>query len=511
VNEKSVYQNSLIIATARISSMGLSLVLIPVLIQTLGLVGFAVWEQLTLFQAISSTFQGVISGTIIWKVSHHFGRRDFRSICRMARIGQFVALAVTLVGAIVLICFKTQIVAKLSIPPEYVASIYKMVVLAGSLVLLGGVNEVLNAVLVGVHQSGAAAIGASCGIIIQNVTGLLLVRQGWGIESLAYGILANFIWTSAFFRIACHKHLGNYGLVPAFPTWNEIVDCHRYGTFLLLGAISMFLREQLDKLVLATLGTAQLVAAYSVASRLAATILMLCSFLYVPVISAAGSLAARGDHSALGELFAKLTWSNAWLVLFFGALLAAAGEASVVLWVGKSVEGTLWFLTLLLIGNAFATVFSGMPSSIFKGTGDIRWELKYIGISVGLNLLLKLILIPSTGPAWAIVASVTSWSVSSLVFFRDAVRFLRLGCGLFKRTWLIIAVAGCSVILTRIIYLNQPSVINRSEAFVRVVSTSSVIVLCFVAAHILFRGWGAAKLIPCAPKSNNAFGKQAGH
>jgi O-antigen/teichoic acid export membrane protein len=186
------------------------------------------------------------------------------------------------------------------------------------------------------------------------------------------------------------------------------------------------LNSQMDLLMLGLLAGAKAVAFYSAADRGAGLIAF-------PVLAATASLtpAFAGLHAAgdRGRLQVLVTKSAQ------GMLLGATGIALCL------IVGRIWYLRLfgpgfvpaqnvllILSAGQWVNAAAGAVASLLLMTGYARDVALGLGLSVGVNFLLNLVLIPRWGAAGAAVAV----SVSTVLWNVVLAGFVRRRLGLFS-------------------------------------------------------------------------------
>jgi O-antigen/teichoic acid export membrane protein len=176
------------------------------------------------------------------------------------------------------------------------------------------------------------------------------------------------------------------------------------------------LRDSTDKFVLASVGNTLWTAWFGLASRLAGLTLMVCSFFYVPLVSAVAALAARDDWAGVRRIYANTMILMPFLAGAFVVLVASTYDRLLMIWIKQSVPQVGPILFILLTGNIIAIVLTGVGSSLCKGIGKVSIETTYIVICVAANVVLKLTLTPWLGPIGSVLSSAGSWALGSIVF-----------------------------------------------------------------------------------------------
>ncbi len=284
------------------------------------------------------------------------------------------------------------------------------------LMVLGSVNEVMAALIQGFQRAGRSTLIQASSTICNSVTVIICLLLGLGFWSLLIGFGVGFITYGSWLYVTARRIFGSFSLVPLVPSKAVLLGTKAYASFMLLGAVSMALRDQTDKIVLSSVASPVWTGYFSIASRLGGLLLMICSFVYVPTIAAAGALQSRGDWPGVQRLYTDIMTVMALVVGLSGALLIGLHDRLLVLWIGKPLPEVGILLYFIIAGNAAAVLFTGVGSSVCKGIGIIRIETTYILVGLVLNIILKFILVPWIGGIGTVVSSAGSWILSSVLF-----------------------------------------------------------------------------------------------
>jgi O-antigen/teichoic acid export membrane protein len=185
---------------------------------------------------------------------------------------------------------------------------------------------------------------------------------------------------------------------------------------MLTGYVSAALRDQTDKVILASLASMTWVGYYSIAARLASLVMELVRFFYLPMLTAVGALDAVGDWSGIRQLYQRMMAIVSGLT---GAVVVVVGGLSgplVVLWIGHPIPQVTPLVLLLLTGTASAVMLTGPGTALCRGVGKVGIETTYVAVNLLLNLVVTVVLVMSIGPIGTVIASGTTWALSAVLF-----------------------------------------------------------------------------------------------
>jgi O-antigen/teichoic acid export membrane protein len=190
----------------------------------------------------------------------------------------------------------------------------------------------------------------------------------------------------------------------------------RYSGLMAVGSIAGALRDQTDKIVLASLASPAWVAYYGIAARLCSLVMEIISFFYFPIMTAAGALNAMKDWDGVRHLYSRLMATVSIATGLIVIMVAGLADRLVILWLGRPIPEVTPLLWLLITGTASAAILTGPGTAICRGCGRVGIETTYLAFNLILNLILTILLVVLIGPIGTAVATGTTWAVSSILF-----------------------------------------------------------------------------------------------
>ena len=407
--------NSKLIIAARVVTASLSLATIPVLVSRLGVEGYGIWEALLALATLSSVFQLAISGTLVWRVSEAYGRGDSAEIRRLARLGAGASLTLFALLWPVAWFLREPVVAFLGIPAEtrdVAAAMFPIVV---GLVLLGGLSGTLESIVSGCQRTGLVNVVGAAAQILNYTVVIIVVVLGGGLWSLAAGQAVALVGRFVGAWVATRASFGRISLVPIAPTRTD-VSLARYSGLLMVGSVASALRDQTDKVILASLASPAWVAYYGIAARLSGLVMEIIGFVYFPILTSVGALNAMGDWDGVRRMYSRLMAIVSIVCGLVVVVVAGLADRIIILWLGHPIPEATLLLWLLITGSASAVMLTGPGTAICRGAGRPGIETTYLTLNLILNLVLTISLVLIIGPIGTAVATGTTWAVSSVVF-----------------------------------------------------------------------------------------------
>jgi O-antigen/teichoic acid export membrane protein len=413
---KQLFINSGLLGASRVLSTCTSLVTVPVVLSRLGLKGYGSWEALMAIATLVMVFQTTINGTLVWKMSGAYGNGDLGGIRRLTGVGIAVVLGMFVLITPLAWAMRYQLVALSNIPPLYRDAGLWVIPILVSQTTVGALGETFAAVLIAHQLAGISTLIQTAALMANSGFVVIGLLHGWHVWSLLLGNTVGVVAGIAGQYVTVVKICGTASVQPCLPSWDESKPLLRFAGFLALGQISIALRDSTDKLVLASVGSTVWTAWFGLASRLANLALVVCSFFYVPLVSAVAALAAQGDWVGVRRIYANTMIVMPFLAGAFVVLVASTYDRLLMVWIGHSVPQVGPILFILLFGNITAVVLTGVGSSLCKGLGRVSIETTYIVICLVMNVVLKLTLTPRLGPIGTVLSSAGSWALGSIVF-----------------------------------------------------------------------------------------------
>jgi O-antigen/teichoic acid export membrane protein len=413
---RQLFINSGLLGLSRILSTCTSLVTVPVILSRLGLGGYGSWETMMAIAALVMVFQTTINGTLVWKMSGAYGSRDLDGIRRLMGVGIGVVMSMFALITPFVWIMRYDLVGLSNIPSMYRNTALWVIPILVSQTTVGALGETFSAVLTAYQRAGITTLIQTAALMANSAFVIIGLLHGWQIWSLLLGNTVGVILGIAGQYVAVVMICHISSLRPHMPSWGEAKPLIKFAGFLAIGQISMALRDSTDKFVLASVGNTIWTAWFGLASRLASLTLMVCSFFYVPLISAIAALSARNDWAGVRRLYANTMILMPFLAGTFVVLVASTYDRLLMMWIGQSIPQVGPILFILLAGNIIAIVLTGVGSSLCKGIGKVSIETNYIIICVVANIVLKFVLTPRLGPIGTVVASASSWALGSIFF-----------------------------------------------------------------------------------------------
>lgn len=484
--EQRFLENSGLIAAARVATACLALATIPVVVSRLGMAAYGTWEALFALLSLTAVFQGALSGTLVWRVSEAFGRGDKAEIRRLTRVGAGMTVALFVLLWPLAWYLRQPAVRFLRVSMETRQLVSGMLPVVAALILLGGLSDTLEAVVSGCQRTGLVSAVSAVGLMLNYSVVIVLTILGGGLWSLVAGQATGFVVRFVGAWVATRVAYGTVSLVPLLPRRSDL-SMARYSGLLTVGYVSASLRDQTDKIILASLASPEWVGYYGIAARLSSMVMEIIRFTYFPLLTAVGALNAMGDWDGVRRLYSRLMAIVSVITGMIVVVVAGLADRLVILWIGHPIPQVTLLLWLLITGSATAAMLTGPGTAICRGCGRVGIETTYVAFNLVLNLVLTVALVLLIGPVGTAVATGSTWALSSILFLFVLHKKLDLPVEASRRagaTALLAAVVAVAVYWTSS-FLGLP--VGRHDAFVSVVLLGTASVLLYLGLLVTFR------------------------
>jgi O-antigen/teichoic acid export membrane protein len=413
--EQRFRENSGLIIGARVVTACLSLVTIPVVVSRLGVAGFGTWEALLALASFTSVFQSAISGTLVWRVSEAYGRGDVAEIRRLVRLGAGASWALFLLLWPPAWFLREPAARFLGVSTEILPLASEMFPVVAALVLLSGLSEALESAASGCQRTGLVNVVGAVAQILNYSVVIVMTFLGGGLWSLVAGQTTAFLARLAGAWMAARVSIGSVSLVPLPPRRTDLLMAS-YSGLLAVGSVTAALRDQTDKVVLASLASPTWVGYYGMAARLSGLVMEIIRFFYLPVLTAVGALNAMRDWEGIRGLYSRVMAVVSIVTGLVVVIVAGLADRIVVLWIGRAIPEVTTLLWWLLAGSASAAMLTGAGTAICRGCGRPGIETTYLAVNLALNVVLTIALVLLIGPVGTAVATGLTWALSSILF-----------------------------------------------------------------------------------------------
>lgn len=442
--------NSGTTALCRVIQAVVAIAAVPVVIAKLGLAGYGTWETILALSASTTLLMGPLTGTLLWRASMAHGSNDQIAMSRTSGIGLAIS-GLLLAFALPVFLLAHSLARMVHVPAGLVRDFLYVMPSVMLLTIAGGLVDSFAAVVDGCQRLAYSSIIRTIGQSVRYLVAIAFLYLGYGLSSLLFGFATSVLVMVIGMAILARRLCPLVGPLPVIPTRDEWKSGRKYASLLMIGYISAALRDQTDKLVFAFFASAIWVGYYAIASRMAALVMEISTFVYNPTIAAAGAMTSKGETGRIAGLYKTLM---AWVPMLSGmVLVVVVGMHSqlMYLWLGRIVPQAVPLLLMLVLANALVVALTGPGTSLCRGIGRVEIETAYVVFNLILNAVFTVVLVRLIGPFGSAIASVGSWTLGSVYFVWHLHRSVSLPVKATMKAVGIYCVAASTGVLTMLV------------------------------------------------------------
>jgi O-antigen/teichoic acid export membrane protein len=405
-----------------------NLLLTPFLIRTLGAEAYGVWAlvlSISVAQGILGFLDLGILSSVVKLVAQYRAQENIRALNGIVSAALFLFLFISSAIAILLVFARGRLVEDLfRIPNELVAIASLLLVMLAIQVVVDAIRMVMTSVLQGFQEFVLFKSFLLLHTLLYVGALMVLVYFGYGLYGLGIASLFASVVHAGCAILAARHFLEGWRLwaLPALPDVRGLVK---------LSSIILFIRIQgaifrgMDRILLGVFTSAVVVTQYDIMAKLAGLGVMCITIVSGLVFAPASESKANDNLSGLRSLCLNSTKYSLILCLPVLLVLFLFAEEILSLWVGDEYRIIANLVRLFLFHILFVAIIAS-GQNILIGADHSR-EVAIISIiTTALNLAISLLLIGPYGMLGVILGTVISFSVASVLYWREFARIFSL-------------------------------------------------------------------------------------
>ncbi len=375
----------------------LSLVLAPIVVNSLGTVYYGIWTLLQQFTGYLWLFDLGVRESVVKYVAQYDATSDQEALDRVVGTAVTIYTLIALGGLVASAIIALALPYIFNIPPETITIARATAFLTGATVSLSFVFNVYVGVLMGLHKLYLVTrLSIFIGIARAAVI-VLLLKLGYGIIALAFVSLAMSVLNGWRVYSHCRVQAPNLSLRPIRPKRETVAQLFNYGKWVLVSNLGDKVIFSTDAMVIGALLPVSQLAYYAIAGTLITNLRSIVSAMASVVNPLSSRLQATKEMHSLTKMVQTGTKFAVLMGLPFCVGFIILGERFIALWMGPEFAGTAApVLTALALGS-----IAGLPyltiSGYFYGVGDQRIVALSRIVEGAANLALSIALIKPYG------------------------------------------------------------------------------------------------------------------
>lgn len=392
-------------------SLGVIVLLTPVLLRELGRADYGFWAIFTSLIAYCSLLDIGTNTAVMKYVSEYRARNDDERLNQL--VSTILLLMLVVVALIVLfsLLFASSIMSLFAAEGQGTSRSTALLITAfgiASMLLCG----VFGSVLFGLQRVDVVKGIAVVQAIVNGGLAFLFVRRGSGLPGVALAFLLSTLMQAVllvfFLARGDHRIMIRFRFASLSTLWE--IGPYSLRTFVL--GISSRLLYYSDYVVIGALLGAAAIAPYEVAYKLCFLSTYVFSIISGTMFPKCAELHAIGEMARLRIIYLRITKISLMIVAAAGVFLMLYGESLVQVWVGEGNFAGMGVITVLVVMNVFHAI--GTPAAMILQSSGRNQRLMYAEIlNAALNLLLSIMLVKWMGLVGAALGTLVAHLSSS--------------------------------------------------------------------------------------------------
>ena len=328
------------------------IVVVPVVIQHLGLSGYGIWSVLMTIAGYMTLGGAGVKSAFQKYVAEATGTGDFDRASRLLSTGTAAVLLISIVVLVPLAIFSSPLAIAVGVPKVFLPAASKAILLIAVTALLANVGQTYQSILTGAHRID---LREKIGFVLEPLNAVATI----GLLYIGYGLLAICAVFCTYQIASCilwylfsRRVLPSVHLAPRFVSRSVINELVRFGgSYQLVSMLELLYAAVLPIAVLKCFG-AHAAGVYALAGRLV-SVATLIQGSYLQAILSGGSLVyASGSVEQTSAFVEKSFRAMAAISIIPLSFIALYGAKIAWVWTGAtdpSLRETVWLLCVFSV------------------------------------------------------------------------------------------------------------------------------------------------------------------
>jgi O-antigen/teichoic acid export membrane protein len=323
------------------------LVVVPVVIQHLGLGGYGIWSLLMTIAAYMSLGATGVKSAFQKYVAEATGTGDFDRASRLLSTGTAAVLLLSVVVLVPLAIFSRPLAVAVGVPEAFLPAASKAILFMALTAVLANVGQTYQSILMGAHRIDLREMTGFVLEPLNAVATIALLCLGYGLLAMCVVFCVYEIVGSFLCYVLSRRVLPSVHLAPRFVSRSVIKELVRFGgSFQLVSMLELLYAAVLPIAILKFFG-ANDAGVYALSARLV-SVATLVQGSYLQAILSGGSLIyASGSQEQISAFIEKSFKAMAAMSIIPLSFIALYGTKIAWVWTGKTdplLRETVWLL-----------------------------------------------------------------------------------------------------------------------------------------------------------------------
>jgi O-antigen/teichoic acid export membrane protein len=438
---RGLLSNTAVLAFAQASSLLVSFLLTPYILETLGVEQYGLWAFGMSLVAFATLLQlGVGRGSVRF-IALYSERHELDVVRRIVSYGVLSHLAAGIVLTPAAWLAARAVVPHLDIDPDLASTAETLFPLMLAYTCFAGAMHPFAALLIGLERMWITSIAMLISQLFYAAAVLALLAGGAGL----YGLLAA-TWLQAaaqgvMYVLAGRHFVGRLVGNPLALDRKLVVEMIKFGGWLQGTRVMGLISQESDAVVIGSFLNVALVGLYDVGKRIALLIRMLPMTLLAPLLPTAAGIHAQGDEKRLARTILQASRLVGLIAIAAGGFVLATAPLIVTVWLGRQYPDVATIASVMVVAYVMNCLV-GVGTTIVSAIGQPHYETKYAVISVALNIAATVSLAPIFGLYGILAGTLVGIVISTAYFLWRFHQVMGLPLRRYLGSWLWRVTAG---------------------------------------------------------------------
>ena len=454
VKTKSLLQNTTIASIEKVFGLLVNILLLPIIIKTLGVIGYGQWVFLFTVSNYFMLAQFGISVSFKKFISEDLVLKKNESVKEFVCTAFYTLLLITAVIVLLSIIISPFIFAFFKIGGDVHDNSFALnfLIFASS---IGLINEIAVSIPQCYQRFDIASYIGISGKIIYLIIVLSLVFFHLTIPGLIFAVLISNISVFVLNLFFSYKLFPQLSLSPGFIKKNQFKRMFQFGVKLQVVFLATYIANNLDKLLIGKFLGPTYITIYDIGSKIISFFREIPYVFFLVIMPYSSELYMVNEIEKLKKICSNYT---AHFVLICSVLFAFVfynAESILKFWIGNNVNPlSVYILRVLLVGS-IVHLSTGIMTTILKVTGNLRPELiGNLTIAI-INFLLSIVLIFLYGIKGVVWGTTIGFVFGSIVIYFLSTKAYKMNFGKFLGQIFIIPIVNAVVFTSINFYLGN--------------------------------------------------------
>lgn len=386
----SIGRNTAFGILSSVVQVGTRFVMIPIVIQHLGLQGYGIWSIIMATAGYMRFGSAGLKSAFQKYVAEAAASGDFRSAKQLLSTGSFSMLALSLAGLVPLAVHSKALAQAAGVPTEFLTSAAGSITLLAATMVLANFGAVFEAAVMGSHRIDLTRKFTILTTAAEAVVIIVLLHFGYGLFAMAAVVAASELvyvlccyWASR--SIVPEIHIGTRYLTTK--VFHELLRFA--GSYQLVNILELLYGILVPVIVLRHFG-AEMAGVYALVTRLVSASLIGLDALILPLLSGGTMMFASGSLEGLERFLNKSFKVGLAITLLPLAFVAAFGTLLLQAWTGQIDPEFRVAVELACVVGLFASM-SRVQLILYRASGKALHDNIRQAFRLGVLLLLGLL------------------------------------------------------------------------------------------------------------------------